>query len=622
MTTKDKPRMRHAEAPGCQFEIHIHNPGTVNIYNCCEPGAPGSPRPTEECYPAPGALGACVPLALGAKPKQSRRRKLEKLLLHNRVPSALGASFFHLSRRFLAGRPPANSLEEGVFGVLRSLPPELKGVLSCALDSFDSLSPAQRDRLFAPSLIRDLDQPIDTAALAEAFGQELVQHAGVAIFDDPGGLGEERPGRIRVLDPGDEEIVPSPVRVCRLNGLRTVEYWPALSLGDYTPQELQQQCTLVPVDGGVQVDCQVQTSDCPGHTVSGACLRVPEIEAGQAVVLEGVNFFSVETKVRLVARPPGTATREVDAHVWGDLDTPLEEIVDGATRLINDCRVHDRLTFRVPDDLPPGIYAFQVAVPNITGFARFGDPVLSLDEYILVVPPATARFQIASETLYCRAETAPAYFGSDEVGLRVIAIPLYADITTGSEQVATFEFGDVDSSETRDMTRVLFSHDQAIAGVALSLIGFEIDSEEAYERQIDSFTEAFVEILKKEWELIAGALAAGGGLSLLKGLGVKGFIALAIAVAIVLVIDLFVALWAPADLIIEDAIGLSSVDLSALTSANFPAPAAVEYVTAGGIEVRTFPLDKGATEFTERREYISDDEESRYEVRLRYNRVA
>ena len=35
-----------------------------------------------------------------------------------------------------------------------------------------------------------------------------------------------------------------------------------------------------------------------------------------------------------------------------------------------------------------------------------------------------------------------------------------------------------------------------------------------------------------------------------------------------------------------------------------------------------FPLDKEAAEFTERREYISDDEESRYEIYLRYNRLA
>jgi hypothetical protein len=158
---------------------------------------------------------------------------------------------------------------------------------------------------------------------------------------------------------------------------------------------------------------------------------------------------------------------------------------------------------------------------------------------------------------------------------------------------------------------------------SLSAANFrEKENGQAFERQIDSFSAAFVDILKKEWDFVKAGLAAAGGYQALKGLGVKGAIALAIAAAVILAIDVFVALWAPADLIIEGAIGLTAIDLAALTSANFPAPVFSEHITAGGLEVNVTPLDKRPQQFKERREYVSDDEERRYEIELRYNRVA
>ncbi len=88
----------------------------------------------------------------------------------------------------------------------------------------------------------------------------------------------------------------------------------------------------------------------------------------------------------------------------------------------------------------------------------------------------------------------------------------------------------------------------------------------------------------------------------------KGLIAAAIAAAVVLAVDVFVALWAPADLIIEDAIGPATQELVQLTSANFPLPSPSEHVTAQGIKVKVTPLEKVPQQYRERREYISDDE--------------
>ena len=67
-----------------------------------------------------------------------------------------------------------------------------------------------------------------------------------------------------------------------------------------------------------------------------------------------------------------TITRDLDAQVCGDDETKLTEIINGVEVPIIDCRVHDRLTFRVPDDVPPGLYDFQVMVPNVAQGPRLG----------------------------------------------------------------------------------------------------------------------------------------------------------------------------------------------------------------------------------------------------------
>jgi hypothetical protein len=158
---------------GCRINIQITS-SDVNIYNCTSPpphDEPCPPPPPEDDHTCPPtATGACVPASLGAKPKQSRQRKLEKLLANTRVPSSLAASFFHMSRRFLANKSPANELEQRVFARLNALSPDLKRVCACARDSFDSLSSNDRDRLFV-DLQHGIDQPLTVDELTQAFAQ-------------------------------------------------------------------------------------------------------------------------------------------------------------------------------------------------------------------------------------------------------------------------------------------------------------------------------------------------------------------------------------------------------------------------------------------------------------------
>ena len=161
------------------------------------------------------------------------------------VPSALAASFFHLTRRHLAGKTAANALEERAFATLRKLSPDLRRVLTCALDSFDSLTTNERDKLFARDVLRGIDQPIDVNRLGQAFAEEILANIGVQFFEEAGCATQEHPGKVRTQPFPGGEFPPPQVRICRVNGLRTGNFAPSLALGDYTPDEIQQVCHVV-----------------------------------------------------------------------------------------------------------------------------------------------------------------------------------------------------------------------------------------------------------------------------------------------------------------------------------------------------------------------------------------
>lgn len=79
------------------------------------------------------------------------------------------------------------------------------------------------------------------------------------------------------------------------------------------------------------------------------------------------------------------------------------------------------------------------------------------------------------------------------------------------------------------------------------------------------------------------------------------------------------SIWGPADLIIDDPISLTALDLLHLASTTIPLPPPQESIS--GIKVKVTPIEKGNSLYREIREYISDDEGSKHEIVLRYNRV-
>ncbi len=96
----------------------------------------------------------------------------------------------------------------------------------------------------------------------------------------------------------------------------------------------------------------------------------------------------------------------------------------------------------------------------------------------------------------------------------------------------------------------------------------------------------------------------------------------AIAIGVLLAIDALWALWAAADPIIGDVIGLSAVELATLTSASLPLPQPSKHSAPDDIRVNVTPFEKIPQQYSERREYVSHDTDSRYELYLRYTRLA
>ena len=182
---------------------------------------------------------------------------------------------FHHARRFTAGQSPANPFEQRAFQLFGSLSPELRSILSCSVASFDAIPRSERNRLFDPTLPTDVSTPLDGETLATAFLQEIKQRVSLDVFQNEVAVEQERPGRNRFFKP-EGEFFDVQLRICKLNGLRTNEFAPALTAGQFLPSELQHTCTTVVVNGTPQTTCQVQTGTCPGNFLNDdarTCLR-------------------------------------------------------------------------------------------------------------------------------------------------------------------------------------------------------------------------------------------------------------------------------------------------------------------------------------------------------------
>lgn len=593
----------------------------------------------------------CLPVGADSKPKEDPRRKLNTFLQNNRVPSVLAGAIFQMARRSQMGLPPANFLETLAFQTFGQLSGLARGLMRCSVQRFEALSRNDRRRLFGDRYADLDDRPIGLPLLTRNLAQELLDRASILTYGHVNASNTERPGRPRPqtrLTTGGPSTFFTPT-ICKIfppttekpDGFRTntfvrpffadSSYNPNLTLVEYQQGgDLEVVCTL---EESGELNCRNVISEpsmpCPGNTIEGVCLRVPEFRPGDVVKLEGFNFFNVDAKVRLVGRMSGL-TIVLEAHVWGDIATPITETIDRVERTILDCRVKDVITFLLPEDLADDIYGFQVIVPNNTGSGTALEYRSEGEQFIRVLASLNTTFQIATEQLFCIDETdsgIPGFInkGSDEVriniGITTIDVdPATMTKTLSRQNIYRFKFNELDSGNAPAMEQVLLNKNN-LAGVSMAIIGFEVDSEAAFERGITEWFDAFTFILQSSWNALILTLttAAVTIIAVIFNLTPVGAIITAISLLVTAAFEAFWAIWAPADLIIEDFKGFSEIDLAALTNPTFPKPPVVKFRTSNDIKVEIEPLTKNV-QYKELRKYVSDREGSHYQIRLRYNR--
>lgn len=518
-------------------------------------------------------LGTCMPVPPGHKPKQDLATKTRSLMDNNPVPSAFGAAFYRVARRFLSGAPAANSFEQSAFARLGQLSPDVRDVMACAVRNFDKLPDLDRYRLFSPEITAGGDDPLSPDELVRGVANEVLQRASQVIFGDPNSGFVERPGLRR------------PVVVHR-TGADSLNFAPVI-------------CEI----NGVSVD------DSP-----------PTLTQGDGVILKGFNFFNSPAKV--VLKQGGGEIETVSAHVFGDARTPADETVAGVPRPIADCRVQDMISFVLPDRMrASGNYQIQIIVPNVTGASpaelRSEEETIHLD-----VSPST-NFHIRTETLDELKETSPEDFDffSDEAALKFVVVSEDLNGDLGNPAEYDFRDSDADSGETAGMPLELFNG-SGFNFVAVTVVGFEVDSESAFKKQIQGFVDAFVLILKENWDLVKNGYEVGK--DILLAVGVPSPLAQVIAGLVVAAIVTVVAIWAPADLLIADTIVLTALNLERLTNPLASFPDELKYKSPPGIDVTVEKGNRsktGATdEFRHRRVYHSGEEGSRYGINFLYSK--
>ncbi|AZN41537.1 hypothetical protein [Paenibacillus albus] len=196
------------------------------------------------------------------------------------------------------------------------------------------------------------------------------------------------------------------------------------------------------------------------------------------------------------------------------------------------------------------------------------------------------------------------------------------EITLTPLKTQEFRYDDVDTGETRSINYAPIQS-KNLVGVSITITGFEVDSEDSYKNMIQDFGKAFEEGLSSTFAKIASLLttAVGGAIAVLAGaaFAVAGPVIAAAALVITCATALFYASWAPADPIIEDYIGLSLIELSALTDSSSPMPAQTQTISPSGIKVVVDSISKNI-DFSQLRGNISDDEDSLYQIRFKYSR--
>ncbi|WP_419955173.1 hypothetical protein ACN6MT_06310 [Neobacillus niacini] len=117
---------------------------------------------------------------------------------------------------------------------------------------------------------------------------------------------------------------------------------------------------------------------------------------------------------------------------------------------------------------------------------------------------------------------------------------------------------------------------------------------------------------------VGTAIAAAAGATLAVGSIVVG----AVALVVTAYVATFYAMWAPADLLIDDSISLTLLDLATLTDLTSPLPVETIAITNREILKIVTPLSKAGFTYDELRAYAAPAPEGggAYEITFKYSR--
>ncbi|MCI0622533.1 MAG: hypothetical protein L0387_12885 [Acidobacteria bacterium] len=549
-----------------------------------------------------------LPGELERRPRRSSASRVQALCRSIKIKDAVLPALATVWDRHEAGKPSRNEFETGIYTVFDKLDGEQHEGLARAFQGYSELRRNRTGECFFDDRLAKAvsNRPLEKAEFAAEFVREGLAFLRQQMFPKSGG--EKGPGQVRPWqNPQADDPNDAPQPWPWLTAIRPDESSPTKQFGNNEsffgapgmglvepePWQFEQTCEFKPDPSGaiVAVCERVHPMALPGSLFGGSCeggpnyqfrndcLRIPAQRPGGSIALRGFNFITPSVKVHLKSRDvPGLAPISQDCIVYGDRITAVK---DEQGKVIADFRVEDWVDVPIPSEhlgrpLEPGLYEIRVSVSDS---AASGGPIVRESNTLLlrIEPDPNVHFLLRSTGGRCIKETPGG--GDDEIWWDAFVghlvpnnQPLEAGRTTitveeiSRESFPRPEWEDVDEGDS-------VAHNLQIFGpgpfklngvVAVAIVGFEIDDEDAARDQLQGFWDAYFVAFKgiAELALNLGGPSAVSGLAelLVKEGAIKGAATalsaatvIAVYIAVITLIGTgFWAAWAPADLIALD----------------------------------------------------------------------
>jgi hypothetical protein len=687
---------QHEEDSGCRpWSLDLFP--TDDPCGCHERPGPQSPSRQRPPRARPKNDDCCEQiLALLGQPERSRRRPRKpkqpvKTKTYNLCADGIGKTavvpvLMLFLRRFKDGVAPVNAYEKRIQDYLNGVSAAAMDALSAGLAAYEAVPTPLKECIFE-TRFDGCDSPdvLDPSFIGRVILQEAAERGVQTLYDLP--AGPRVPGQVRPYErtfpkPPDATSPPPPLVgpwpwICAVSPGEDNNRWyrnrdvtvPGnLPLSAFTFEdryEFGHQCTPVPDPNDpkkftLNCDFEKPPPAAPGALAAPfchgnerynyqragqptICFALPKATPGQSVALRGLNFFAKTCRVRLFRLGGGFPDQFFDVQPIGDPDTPLTR--DG--KVVATCEVRDIIAFDIPTKItqgvnevpvPPGVYAVEVIVPNVVGYAP--TPGVAPAEFVSntvwldMQPSPDIGYRLWTNEAFCIEETDG--LGSDEPWFQAFAAKFVAGATTTQNVFAQstqtiMRTDDVDSGEWITYSAPDLFNGKLRPGevCAISVLGLEVDSESAAEKQIRDFGAAYADYWNSFWTATAVGTDIGLVYFLIKQ-GVSTTVSLIVGIALlaaVALIGVLHAIWAPADPIAFDIIVLDAVGMYWKTdlAAPIPPPSTRSFGDLS-LAVQARPKDPKpgggmSATYSEDHYYRSEDEDSRYRLVYRIERI-